>query len=54
MFRLQTEEVVNSRAYPLADSQLSITILDLIQQAAYHQQLKKGANEGTLLLYLYF
>ncbi|KAL0673049.1 hypothetical protein Bca4012_001030 [Brassica carinata] len=45
---LDTGEVANSRAYPLADSQLSITILDLIQQAAYHQQLKKGANEGTL------
>ncbi|XP_013681971.2 NHP2-like protein 1 [Brassica napus] len=45
-----TEEVVNSRAYPLADSQLSITILDLIQQAAYHQQLKKGANEATKAL----
>ncbi|CAF1698034.1 hypothetical protein HID58_050972 [Brassica napus] len=50
LFRLQTEEVVNSRAYPLADSQLSITILDLIQQAAYHQQLKKGANEATKAL----
>ncbi|KAG2274321.1 hypothetical protein Bca4012_045677 [Brassica carinata] len=33
-FRLQTGEVVNPKAYPLADSQLSITILDLIQQAA--------------------
>ncbi|KAF2582488.1 hypothetical protein F2Q68_00000693 [Brassica cretica] len=45
-----TGEVANSRAYPLADSQLSITILDLIQQAAYHQQLKKGANEATKAL----
>lgn len=50
-FRLQTGEVVNPKAYPLADSQLSITILDLIQQAANYKQLKKGANEGTLQNY---
>ncbi|KAF8084262.1 hypothetical protein N665_0727s0029 [Sinapis alba] len=43
-------QVVNPRAYPLADSQLSITILDLIQQAAFHKQLKKGANEATKAL----
>ncbi|CAN6871883.1 unnamed protein product [Brassica oleracea] len=53
-FRLQTGEVVNPKAYPLADSQLSITILDLIQQAANYKQLKKGANEATSpLLYIY-
>ncbi|CAF1776998.1 unnamed protein product [Brassica oleracea var. botrytis] len=53
-FRLQTGEVVNPKAYPLADSQLSITILDLIQQAANYNQLKKGANEATSpLLYIY-
>ncbi|CAN6863690.1 unnamed protein product [Brassica oleracea] len=51
-FRLQTGEVVNPKAYPLADSQLSITILDLIQQAANYNQLKKGANEATFLLLL--
>jgi len=49
-FFLQTGEVVNPKAYPLADSQLSITILDLVQQATNYKQLKKGANEGIRLL----
>lgn len=40
---------MNPKAYPLADSQLTITILDLIQQAANYKQLKKGANEGLIL-----
>lgn len=39
-------ETVNPKAYPLADAQLTITILDLVQQAANYKQLKKGANEG--------
>lgn len=37
---------MNPKAYPLADSQLSVTILDLLQQATSYKQLKKGANEG--------
>lgn len=45
----QTGEAVNPKAYPLADSHLTITILDLVQQAANYKQLKKGANEGFLL-----
>ncbi|RDX79646.1 NHP2-like protein 1, partial [Mucuna pruriens] len=45
-----TGEAVNPKAYPLADSQLSITILDLVQQAANYKQLKKGANEATKTL----
>lgn len=43
---MQTGETVNPKAYPLADAQLSITIMDLVQQAANYKQLKKGANEG--------
>eukprot|EP00112_Aurelia_sp_Birch-Aquarium-sp1_P005563 Seg16345.1 transcript_id=Seg16345.1/GoldUCD/mRNA.D3Y31 product="hypothetical protein" protein_id=Seg16345.1/GoldUCD/D3Y31 len=43
---LATEEV-NSKAYPLADPQLTVTILDLVQQASNYKQLKKGANEAT-------
>ena len=39
---------MNPKAYPLADSNLTITILDLVQQAANYKQLKKGANEGFL------
>ncbi|KAF8402997.1 hypothetical protein HHK36_011091 [Tetracentron sinense] len=45
-----TAEGVNPKAYPLADAQLTITILDLIQQAANYKQLKKGANEATKTL----
>ena len=38
---------VNPKAYPLADAQLQVTILDLTQQACNYKQLKKGANEAT-------
>uniref|UniRef100_H2ZIW4 NHP2-like protein 1 n=1 Tax=Ciona savignyi TaxID=51511 RepID=H2ZIW4_CIOSA len=41
---------VNSKAYPLADAELTKTILDLIQQAANYKQLRKGANEATKTL----
>lgn len=41
---------VNPKAYPLADAQLTITILDLVQQASSYKQLKKGANEATKTL----
>jgi U4/U6 small nuclear ribonucleoprotein SNU13 len=37
---------VNPKAYPLADADLSVKILDLVQQASNYKQLKKGANEG--------
>ncbi|EXB53739.1 NHP2-like protein 1 [Morus notabilis] len=47
---LQPGEEVNPKAYPLADAQLTITILDLVQQAANYKQLKKGANEATKTL----
>ncbi|KAL2927436.1 NHP2-like protein 1 [Bienertia sinuspersici] len=43
-------EAVNPKAYPLADAQLTITIMDLVQQAANYKQLKKGANEATKTL----
>merc|ERR1712006_27908 len=41
---------VNPKAFPLADQQLTVTILELIQQAANYKQLKKGANEATKTL----
>merc|ERR1711991_382545 len=41
---------VHPKAYPLADSSLTVTILDLVQQAANYKQLKKGANEATKTL----
>ena len=40
---------MNPKAYPLADAQLTITTLDLVQQAANYKQLKKGANEGMAI-----
>ena len=30
----------------MADPQLTVTILELLQQAANYKQIKKGANEG--------
>jgi hypothetical protein len=41
---------VNPKAFPLADAQLTNKILDLVQQASHYKQLKKGANEGRIIL----
>ena len=41
---------VNPKAYPLSDSELTVSILDLVQQANNYKQLKKGANEATKTL----
>lgn len=43
----ESHDEVNPKAYPLADLQLTTTILDLLQQAVNYKQLRKGANEGT-------
>jgi len=43
-------EKVNKKAYPLAETKLSATILELVQQASNYKQLKKGANEATKTL----
>ena len=40
----------NPKAFPLADTQLSNKIVDLVQQASHYKQLKKGANEATKTL----
>ncbi|KAL6554398.1 RNA binding protein snu13 [Orobanche minor] len=45
-----TGEAVNPKAYPLADTKLTITILDVVGQACQSKQLKKGANEATKTL----
>ena len=42
----QSTDEVNPKAYPLADAQLTVTILDLVQQGTNYKQLRKGANEG--------
>jgi len=36
----------------LADADLTNQILDLVQQALHYKQLKKGANEGTIFIFL--
>eukprot|EP00183_Erythrolobus_madagascarensis_P000316 CAMPEP_0185851574 /NCGR_PEP_ID=MMETSP1354-20130828/10481_1 /TAXON_ID=708628 /ORGANISM="Erythrolobus madagascarensis, Strain CCMP3276" /LENGTH=126 /DNA_ID=CAMNT_0028552595 /DNA_START=37 /DNA_END=417 /DNA_ORIENTATION=- len=41
---------VNPKAFPLAEQQLTVSILDLVQQAANYKQLRKGANEATKTL----
>lgn len=38
------------RAFPLADSDVTQRILDIVQQASHLRQLKKGANEATKTL----
>ncbi|CAM9553950.1 unnamed protein product [Chrysoparadoxa australica] len=43
-------EAANPKAFPLAGADLTVTILDLVQQAANYKQLKKGANEATKTL----
>ena len=40
----------DSRAFPLADSKLASSLLDLVQQAQHYKLLKKGANEATKAL----
>lgn len=45
---------INPKAYPLADPQLTNTILDLVQQANNYKQIKKGANEGIFYIIIYF
>lgn len=44
---------INPKAYPLADSELTVTILELVQQGSNYKQIKKGANEVTQALLLY-
>ena len=35
---------VNPKAYPLADSELTITLLELVQQGSNYKQIKKGTK----------
>ena len=41
---------MNPKAYPLADAELTVSILDAVQQSSNYKQLKKGANEATKTL----
>ncbi|KAF8731637.1 hypothetical protein AX14_004545 [Amanita brunnescens Koide BX004] len=40
----------HGRIWPLANADLTNSILDLVQQAGTYKQLKKGANEATKTL----
>ena len=44
------ESKTHPKAFPLADSALTVTILDTVQNAFNYKQLKKGANEATKTL----
>eukprot|EP00455_Lapot_gusevi_P044626 TRINITY_DN5603_c0_g1_i1.p1 TRINITY_DN5603_c0_g1~~TRINITY_DN5603_c0_g1_i1.p1 ORF type:complete len:129 (+),score=50.90 TRINITY_DN5603_c0_g1_i1:52-438(+) len=44
------EEKSQSKAFPLAPADLTVQILDVVQQASNYKQLKKGANEATKTL----
>ena len=41
---------VSDKAFPLADAQLSQSILDIVQEASNQKLIKKGANEATKAL----
>ena len=47
------KEEINPKAYPLADEDLNKTNLDLAQQALNYKQLKKGANEGIFVFFIF-
>lgn len=38
---------MSEKAWPMADADLTIALLDLTQQASNYSQIKKGANEST-------
>jgi U4/U6 small nuclear ribonucleoprotein SNU13 len=41
---------VNPKAFPLADAELTVALLEIVQQSQNYKQLKKGANEATKTL----
>uniref|UniRef100_A0A7S3PS58 Ribosomal protein eL8/eL30/eS12/Gadd45 domain-containing protein n=1 Tax=Aplanochytrium stocchinoi TaxID=215587 RepID=A0A7S3PS58_9STRA len=45
-----SKEKVNPKAYPLAGDDLTVSLLELVQQATNYKQIKKGANEATKTL----
>jgi len=42
--------MVSEKAFPLADAELTVALLELVQQATNYKQTKKGANESTKTL----
>lgn len=41
---------MSEKAFPLADAELTIALMDLVNQATNYKQTKKGANEATKTL----
>uniref|UniRef100_A0A7S0FPH5 Ribosomal protein eL8/eL30/eS12/Gadd45 domain-containing protein n=1 Tax=Minutocellus polymorphus TaxID=265543 RepID=A0A7S0FPH5_9STRA len=41
---------MSEKAFPLADAELTVALLDLVQQSTNYKQTKKGANEATKTL----
>jgi len=48
--KTQPNATMSEKAFPLADADLTIGLLDLVQQATNYKQTKKGANEATKTL----
>lgn len=46
----KTAPTMSEKAFPLSDADLTIALLDLVQQATNYKQTKKGANEATKTL----
>ncbi|KAF9053948.1 NHP2/L7aE family protein [Hymenopellis radicata] len=44
------EQEERGKAWPVADAELTNSILELVQQANRYKQVKKGANEATKTL----
>lgn len=45
---------VNPKAYPLADAQLTITILDIVQQAAVRARQQPNGGKGGAIFFIFF
>ncbi|KAL3945431.1 MAG: hypothetical protein SGBAC_000484 [Bacillariaceae sp.] len=41
---------MSEKAFPLADADMTVALLELVQQATNYKQTKKGANEATKTL----
>lgn len=44
---METGSEINQRAFPLAPPDLTLKLLQLIEQSNNYKQLKRGANEAT-------
>lgn len=47
---IRRRNTMSEKAFPLADAELTIALMDLVNQATNYRQTKKGANEATKTL----